>query len=378
MRPRQFLALGAILVMAAYPAAGGFYIAHGDAGVVEGQQIYAGTAPGGIGVIAEISGAFDLSGSAAPQAVLIGSNGAWGCMQFIDGVIQTNGQGVQFGTAGGTGLATQVGGTLAVSGGSFGIGIATGNGTYAIQGGLVSLGGVSAFVGGGGGGGGRSIGALNVTGGSFAASDSLDIGFDGGQGTANLTGGVFVAAQVGVGANGTVGMSNATLAVGKDCGFSADSLALYATADQATGNDVKLSVQLASLTDYTNLSVSGMFSSGTVYAADPLAAWELPILNVQLTDGFAPALGDEFVIAQAGSFQTTDPLTGIVTAGVLDFSAITCSTSLADPDWAWGVRVDEGTDLVLYVMAMEQMRIPEPATLALLALGGAALPRRRR
>ena len=190
MRPCQFLALGAILVMAAYPAAGGFYIAHGDAGVVEGQQIFAGTAPGGIGVIEEISGTFDLSGSGASQAVAIGSNGAWGSMHFIDGLIQTNGQGVQFGTAGGTGLATQVGGTLAVSGGSFGIGASTGaaalaaNGTYTLQGGLVTLSGVSAFVGGGGGGGGRNIGALNVTGGSFVASDRLDVGFDGGQGAA--------------------------------------------------------------------------------------------------------------------------------------------------------------------------------------------------
>jgi len=225
---------------------------------------------------------------------------------------------------------------------------------------------------------GKCIGVITQTGGTLDASMATGgglqfmLGWNGGSGTLNVSGGVTKLPDlyVGLGAGNytytltyqgntvinTVSRdSEALLKIGKDANITANNFQLCESKAR-----VAMEIELASLTDFSQINCTGAVDIGAdaPYHTDPGVVE--PVLKVNLVSGFVPTLGDEWIIA-------TGSTVSIANGG---FSAIE-APALSDPAWSYEVRVDDGNKLVLAV-------VPEPATLALLGLGGLALIRRRR
>ena len=145
--------------------------------------------------------------------------------------------------------------------------------------------------------------------------------------------------------------SNAVLKVGKAADVTVDASFIMFESNK----NVELQIEIASLTDFSQIK-AGSIGIGNQYSAldDGLD----PVLTVAML-GYTPNLGDKWNIGVATGSVTLD-------GGFRQINA----PALSDPAWSYEVVVD-GKNLVLQV-------VPEPATLALLSLGGLALIRRRR
>lgn len=346
-------------------------------------------------------GNFEI-GQGAVDAVYLVINPGWGSFIMVDGDLDITNSTVNrayyIGRDTGTGYLTQIGGTLAIGqlnrevmfgacGTSGGFPKATsGQGTAYVElkGGTMILRGsprVGAYncwvtpdalganpVDPSG----ANTGRFMMTGGTLDVSSAVDgqnffIGFTGGDGEVEILGeSVAKFNQLLVGnaderiytvgsAMGTIRReTNAVLKIGKDAMVTAEN-AFFMYDNQ----NAELQIQIASLTDFSSIAVTtGSCVIGQTWGPE-VPADTSSKLYIELLEGYNPQMGDEWVIVTAAGGVTADPWASITSSAALDAGLY------------WDGRVDDGNKLVVFVA-------PEPATMALLALGGLALIRRRR
>jgi hypothetical protein len=251
--------------------------------------------------------------------------------------------------AGSVGTFAQSGGTLGV-GGDITVG-AGGRGTYTLLGGDVAA--TTMTVGGSGGG----TGTVNHFGGSLVVDDVVTIGAGSGRGTYFLLGATLTADEVQVGSNGRLlGIGTIEATVVNNGGFIGPGLSpgeIDIVGDFLFNSGV-LEIEVAGLGagqfDVLDVSGNAVFAGGTILFS--------------FIDGFLPKQGDIIPFLLAWAVEGLDLVT-------FDYVG-------AAPGFDFKISYEEATNEVVFKALNNAQAVPEPATLALVALGLAGIGAVRR
>jgi T5SS/PEP-CTERM-associated repeat protein len=326
-----------------------------------------------IGAHAGGSGQYTMSGGTltvgAGDTFFVGNASGVGTFTMSSGNASILGSAYigQFGDS--TGTVAVTGGTMTMSGFQIQVGRSGSSGQLTVNGGSVVASNTQILVGH------DSIstrpGVLTISGGTFTVSsgNSLHIGAGGGYGTVDLTGGTFVHNGSSTkGANGLFNFTGGTLkgtgSLSYDLNNTGGTLAPGASAGTFTinGNYTQSSGTLlvelegtTQSTQYDLLDINGTASLGGT-------------LQVQLSS-FTPAFGDLFEVVEADSAISSLFANAPVDGGTYNLGPGTFRVryNVSGFGTAGNVILDQFTAV-----------IPEPSTLFLLLLGGAALWHRRR
>jgi len=240
----------------------------------------------------------------------------------------------------------------------------------------------------------NNIGTYNLSNGTanigYDGNGSLEVGVNG-QGTLNMTGGTLntFSAQVGAGTgSGLLAISGGTanldnngrgVLIGNSAGTGAGTFRI-------TGHDATISIGATGgsspLTMYANGTMNFQIGSDGVttinattpgYTGDSRSIIHLAgTLDIDTLAGFAPTVGDTFDLLSTDIAYTNGTL-GIDHLGI-DTTGLTLAAA-DQPYWSFGVVYD-GTHNILRVT--NTAPVPEPTSLGLLLMGGAALLGRKR